>query len=64
MKHFLAKLLDHEITPTDSVRNPGVVFDGSLNFRKHISLVCRTCHYHIRDLRRLRRCLKSEVSKT
>ena len=60
MKHFLAKLLDHEITPTYSTRNLGVVFDGGLNFRKHISLVCRTCYYHIGDLRR---CLPSEVSK-
>ena len=39
MKHFPAKLLDQEITPTDSARNRGVVFDGGLNFRKHISLV-------------------------
>ena len=36
MKHFPAKLLDHEITPTYSARNLGVVFDGGLNFRKHI----------------------------
>ena len=62
MKHFSAKLL--EITPTDSARNLGVVFDGGLNFRKHISLVCRSCYYHIRDLRRLRRCLTLEDSKT
>ena len=53
MKHFPAKLLD--ITGTDSARYLGVVFDGGLNFRKHISLVRRYCYYHIRDLRRLRR---------
>ena len=64
MKHFPAKLLDQEITPTDSARNFGVVFDDGLNFRKHISLVCRSCYYHIRDLRRLRLCLTSEISKT
>ena len=64
IKHFLAKLLDQEITPTDSARNLVVVFDGGLNFRKHISLVCLSCYYHIRHLRRLRRCLTSEVSKT
>ena len=64
MKHFPAIVLDHEITPSDSARNLGVVFDGDFNFRKHISLVCRTCYYHISDLRRLRRCLTSEVSKT
>ena len=64
MKHFPAKLLDQEITIADSARNLGVVFDGGLNFRKHISLVCRSCYYHILDLHRLRRCLTSEVSKT
>ena len=64
MKHFPVKLLEQEMTPTDSARNLGVVFDGGLNFRKHIPLVCRSCYYHIRDLRRLRRCLASEVSKT
>ena len=63
MKHFPAKLLDQEIRPTDSARNIGVVFDGGLNFRKHITLACRSCYYHIRDSRRLRRCLTS-VSKT
>ena len=40
------------------------MFDGGLNFRKHISLVCHSCYYHIRDLLHLRRCLTSEVSKT
>ena len=33
MKHFPAKLLDHEITPADTARNLEVVFDGGLNFR-------------------------------
>ena len=36
MKHFPAKLLDQDITPTDSARHLGVVLDGGLNFRKHI----------------------------
>ena len=48
MKHFHTKLLNHEMTPTDLSRNLGVVFDGGLNFRKHISLVCRSCYHHIR----------------
>ena len=64
MKHFPAKLLDQEITPTYSARNLGVMFDCGLNFRKNISLPCRSCYYHIRDLHRLRQCLTSEVSKT
>ena len=64
MKHLPAKLLDQKITLTDSARNLGVVFDGGLNFRKHISLVCRSCYYHILDSRCLRQCLTSKVSET
>ena len=63
-KYFPTKLLDQDVTPTDSARNLGVEFDKDLNFKKHISKVCRSCYYHIRDLRRLRRCLTAAVTKT
>ena len=33
--------------------NLGVVFDSSLNFRKHISQTCSACFYHLRELRRI-----------
>ena len=52
------------MTPTDSERNLGVEFDKDFNFRKHKSKVCRSCYYHIRDLRRFRRCLTAAVTKT
>ena len=61
---FGTKLHRKEFMKHFPARNLGVVFDGGLNFRKHIALVCRSCYYHIRDLRRLRWCLTSEVSKT
>ena len=35
-KYFLTKLLDQDVTPTDSVRNLGVKFDKDFNFKKHI----------------------------
>ena len=41
-------LLDHEITPTDSAQNLGVVFDGGLNFRKTHIIGYRSCYNHIR----------------
>ena len=63
-KYFPSKLLDQDVTPTDSARNLGVEFDKDFNFKKHISKVCRSCCYHIRDLRRLRRCLTAAVTKT
>ena len=63
-KFFPRKLLDQDVTPTDSAQNLGVEFDKDFNFKKHISKVCRSCYYHIRDLRRLRRCSTATVTKT
>ena len=69
-KYFPTKLLDQDVTSTDSARNLGVEFDKYFNFKKHrprpppISKVFRSCYYHIRDLRRLRRCLPAAVTKT
>ena len=49
--------------PSTSAKNLGVVFDSSLNFRKHISQTCRACFYHIRDLRRIRKRLSLDLAK-
>ena len=46
-----------------SAKHLGVLFDSSLNFRKHISQTCRTCFYHIRDLRRIRKSLSLDLAK-
>ena len=63
-KYFPTKLLDQDVTPTDFAQNLGVEFDKDFNFKKHTSIVCRSCYYHIRDLCRLRRCLTAAVTKT
>ena len=61
---FPIPLLNQHVMPAVSTRNFGVIFDDKLNFREHISLICRTCFYHIRDLRRIRRYLPVSVAKT
>ena len=43
--------------PAKSAHNLGVIFDKNFNFRSHISAICSSCIYHIRDLRRIRRHL-------
>ena len=63
-RFFPTNILSHSITPSDTVRNLGVTFDSDFNFRKHISLTCRSCFYHIRDLRRIRRYISLSVAKT
>ena len=50
--------------PSDTVRNLGVVFDTDFNFRQHISKEYKSCFYHIRDLRRIRRQLSISTAKT
>ena len=49
LNNFLCLLLGQETNPSTSAKNLGVLFDSSLNFRKHISQTC------IRDLRRIRK---------
>ena len=48
----------------DSVRNLGVIFDSDFSFHKHVSNICKSCFYHIRDLRRIRRHIPISTAKT
>jgi len=63
-RSFPTPILNHIITPSDTVRNLVVTFDSEFNFRKHTSLKCRSCFYHIRDLRRIRRYIFIPFAKT
>jgi len=61
---FPTNILSHSITPSDTVRNLSVTFDSDFNFRKHVSLTCRSCFYHIRDLPRIQCYISLSVAKT
>jgi hypothetical protein len=52
------------ITPSDSARNLGVIFDSSLTMSDHISSVSKSCFMSIRDLRRIRSTLDFATAKT
>jgi len=41
------------LSPVDSPRNLGVIFDNNLSFAQHISAVSKSCFHYIRDLRRI-----------
>ena len=53
----LSLLSNHPITPTDSARNLGFIFNSSLTFCKQISSLSSPSNYYIRDLRRIRHTL-------
>ena len=46
-----------ELSPADYVRNLGVLFEPSLDFKRHINLMVRNSNYHIRNLYAVRRYL-------
>ena len=45
------------ISPSESARNLGVTFDSNLSLTKHISSVCKSAYYQIRQLRQIRSSL-------
>ena len=60
---FPIELLGVETYPAKSAHNLGVIFDKKFNFRSHISAICSSCIYHIRDLRRIRHHLDLDGAK-
>ena len=50
---FPVELLNQNFAEIDSIRNLGVAFDPAFLFKKHVSNICRSAFYHIRDLRRM-----------
>src|SRR5208282_281083 len=52
------------ITPVQSARNLGIIFDSNLSFDKHISNLSKICYFHIRDLRRIRPTLDFDTART
>ena len=49
---------------TPSARNIGVVFNSAMNFEKHISEICKSVFFHIRNISQVRRCLSTESTRT
>ena len=45
------------ITQSSKVRDLGVIFDQFLNFDDHITTICRSIHFHIRNIGKIRNLL-------
>ena len=52
------------ITASDHVRLLGVTVSSDLSLEKHVSGVCSICFYWLRQIRRIRRSLDTEYTKT
>ena len=61
-KHFPVHILGEPLQPADSVRNLGVWFDSDFSLSKHVQCICRSCFVQLRDFRRVRQYLSTDVS--
>ena len=57
LDHLTFNLNGTQIHPSPSVRNLGVVFDRNMSMSAHITQLCRSLNWHIRNLSRIRRFL-------
>ncbi len=59
---FPVQLLGNAVVPSINVKNLGVTFDADHSFIKQVSNIYRSCFYHMRDLRRIRRYLTHDAA--
>ena len=52
------------ITQSSKVRDLGVTFDQFLNFDDHITAICRSTHFHIRNIGKIRNLLSYNACST
>ena len=53
---------DSQVFPSSKVRDLGVVFDQYLTFHDHISSICRSTHFHLRSIGRIRNFLTFDAT--
>ena len=62
ISYFPVSIFGSLIHPVDSVRNLGVWFDAEFSFSEHVKRTCKACFLQMRDLRRIRQYLTTEVA--
>ena len=55
---------ESQITQALKVRDLGVTFDQFLNFYDHITALCRTTYFHIRNIGKIRNLLSYNACST
>ena len=52
------------ITQSSKVRDLGIIFDQFLNFDDHITAICRSTNFHIRNIGKIRNLLSYDACST
>ena len=50
---FCPRVGDIDVAPVKAASNLGVVFDDTMSFKSHISDVCKSSFYHLRNISRI-----------
>ena len=51
------------IQPSSSFRNLGVILDPSADMEDHIKKICKTCHFHLTNISKIRTYLDRESTE-
>ena len=51
------------VVPSSSACNLGIIFNKYFNFEDHIKSICKSSHYHIRNIAKIRKYIDEESAK-
>jgi len=54
---------DVDVVPVKAASNLGVVFDDTMSFKSHITDVCKSSFYHLRNISRIKKYLTREATE-
>ena len=54
---------DESVAASQSARSLGVIFDEHMSFHAHVSSICRSSFYHLRNLSRIRKYFTKESAE-
>ena len=61
INHLKIKIGEETVT-SSSARNLGVVFDSLFNMETHITSVCQSCYFHLRNIGTIRPFLNNDIA--
>ena len=62
LNFFSVDILENKISPTDKVRNLGVIFDAGFTFSDQVNSIRKSCFYYIHDFARIWRHLSKSTA--
>ena len=52
------------VEASSKARNLGFILDSSLNMEQHVSAICKSAYYHLRNINAIRKSLNTRTSET